>query len=718
MRGTRDALQGLCVGLLALGADVAAAQDALEASGAAQEGSALLGMSIEELLEVEVTTAAKREQPIADVPASVVVLTREDIERYGYTTLEEILANVPGMYLVDTLSPYRPTFGVRGYWSGNPRNVFFLVNGVSQEDPIFTFHLIPNMNIPVEAIDRIEVIRGPMAVTYGGGAFFGAINIITSGSTEQKPTTIVAGAVGNYESRRASIRAAGRKDDLRYSFTAGISDTEGIDEPLSRMSSNPYALPGVVRGENDRTGGRLEQNTVHLNTSLGFGDFTADISYNHSRGEVYWLAPSTTSGSQTIRRMARGQLGYQRKLTNWLQLNGRLTYHHSTTTAEFDIYSTAYSGESNSEAQAFDGEVSANWSWKDRLLVITGFAARNVQHSRFRGQILDVNLDLLTEADDYQTVAGFLEADYHLLPSLRFVAGLRIEDMTPYDIRARFAPGTDAERPVQGRYDGGSPFYLPRAAVLWSLSDAHVLKLLYGEAAVRPSFFQSADQVTSGRPSLNAERIRTLELNYVGGWERLLNVSSSLFYNQLDNLIVRTVSGTPGAIVYYNNNGGKLRTLGGELTVNVTPIAGLSTELSVTYQRSKDLRAGMGDEPVEYSPHLLGYAKASYHFLRWFTVALTGRYVGRMYARWDVGRLNPDGTLNPGRIGLSADSYALLDASLRVADVFDHGFYLAVHVTNLFNTKFLYPAYVDNLWTDKGLVGQPLTVMATLGRKF
>ena len=92
----------------------------------------LLKMDMEALLRVTVTTAGRQEQEVGNVPASVVVITREDIETYGYASLDHILENVPGLFNIDNRFE-GSIFGVRGFWSAVGNNIILLVNGVRME---------------------------------------------------------------------------------------------------------------------------------------------------------------------------------------------------------------------------------------------------------------------------------------------------------------------------------------------------------------------------------------------------------------------------------------------------------------------------------------------------------------------------------------------------------------------------------------------------------
>ncbi|RLC00667.1 MAG: hypothetical protein DRI57_32005 [Deltaproteobacteria bacterium] len=137
------------------------------------------GISLGDLLNLEITTAGKKAEKVSEIPASVVIVTREDIETHGYQTLQEILENVPGFYAIDNMSENDVTFGVRGFWSPYSKNMVLMINGVSQLEFVTEFSFpLDKACVPVEAIDRIEVVRGPMSVIYGSNAFLGAITTL------------------------------------------------------------------------------------------------------------------------------------------------------------------------------------------------------------------------------------------------------------------------------------------------------------------------------------------------------------------------------------------------------------------------------------------------------------------------------------------------------------------------------------------------------------
>jgi len=169
------------------------------------ESGSLTDMTLEELMNVEVTTAGRKPEKVADIPASVVVITREQIETLGYQNLEEVLSSITGMYFTDDL--FSKVYGVRGYWTADVmRNILVLVNDVVQKEYLASGAEV--IAIPVEAIDRIEVVRGPMSVIYGSGAFFGVINIFTNIiDTENKNQITVS--LGTDQYRKLFFRIGG-----------------------------------------------------------------------------------------------------------------------------------------------------------------------------------------------------------------------------------------------------------------------------------------------------------------------------------------------------------------------------------------------------------------------------------------------------------------------------------------------------------------------------
>src|ERR1700735_3599769 len=142
----------------------------------------LADMSIEELLSISVDSvygASGFEQKGTEAPASVTIITSEEIQRYGYRTLADILRNVPGFYV--TYDRNYSYVGVRGFGLPGEYNntITLMIDGHRTNDNIYDAALIvTHFPLDVDLIQRVEVIRGPNSSQYVASAFLGIINVV------------------------------------------------------------------------------------------------------------------------------------------------------------------------------------------------------------------------------------------------------------------------------------------------------------------------------------------------------------------------------------------------------------------------------------------------------------------------------------------------------------------------------------------------------------
>ena len=200
-------------------------------------------LSLEELLNMKISTANKTPVAVKNISASVTIMTRAEIEKYGYITLADIIRNVPGMYLLDNTESL--FIGTRGISGGG---IEFLVNGIPQHpslQKVITATDINKFNIPVESIDRIEVIRGPMSVMYGNNAFQGVINIITNNASSQG--SMASASIGTQGTSRQFARYAIQDQEKKYHITlnAGRYTTDGLSGDYNDMLSTS-AVKSIV----------------------------------------------------------------------------------------------------------------------------------------------------------------------------------------------------------------------------------------------------------------------------------------------------------------------------------------------------------------------------------------------------------------------------------------------------------------------------------------
>jgi iron complex outermembrane receptor protein len=178
------------------------------AAPAAAQGPADLGrMSLEELLEVKLTSLARRSQSLADAPAAVFVLSREDIRRSGLLTLPEILRLVPGVQ-VARYSNSKWSVSARGMGTYYSNKLLVLIDGRSVYTPDFSGVYWDLHEVPFDDIERIEVIRGPGGTMWGVNAVNGIINVITRSASDTQGTRAAVTA-GSQDRGVATARYGG-----------------------------------------------------------------------------------------------------------------------------------------------------------------------------------------------------------------------------------------------------------------------------------------------------------------------------------------------------------------------------------------------------------------------------------------------------------------------------------------------------------------------------
>src|SRR5262252_1155915 len=160
----------------------AAAEDTKEpAPAAAQNTHDLAQMSLEDLLSVPTVTASGGNVvQVGMASGNVKVITRQDIDNNGWRTLADVLGSIPGFYVTSDGS--LTSIGVRGVTGGlqaGTRLVKIMINGTPVNfRPELRSFLGPEF-IPIELVERIEVVKGPLSALYGANAFIGTVNVIT-----------------------------------------------------------------------------------------------------------------------------------------------------------------------------------------------------------------------------------------------------------------------------------------------------------------------------------------------------------------------------------------------------------------------------------------------------------------------------------------------------------------------------------------------------------
>ena len=198
----------------------------------------ITALSLEDLMNIEVTSVSKKEQKLAGAGAAIFVITQEDIVRSGAINIPDVLRMAPGVDVAQ-IDANHWAISIRGFNASYANKVLLLIDGRSVYSDSFSGVFWDQQDVPLEDIDRIEVIRGPGGTVWGANAVNGVINIITKDSRKTHGGLISAGGgtqtaastlaqYGGAAGSNGSYRVFGRYFDVINSVTPeGPSATDG-----------------------------------------------------------------------------------------------------------------------------------------------------------------------------------------------------------------------------------------------------------------------------------------------------------------------------------------------------------------------------------------------------------------------------------------------------------------------------------------------------------
>src|SRR3954454_18784435 len=171
-------------------------------------------MSVEDLMNMQVTSVSKQTQKVADAAAAVYVITQEDIRRSGATNIPEALRLVPGGQ-VACIDENKWAISSRGSNGRFANKLLVLIDGRTVYTPLFSGVYWNVQDVQIEDVDRIEVIRGPGATLWGANAVNGVINIITK-SAQATQGGVATAEFGNEEKGSGGLRYGSKIGDHTY----------------------------------------------------------------------------------------------------------------------------------------------------------------------------------------------------------------------------------------------------------------------------------------------------------------------------------------------------------------------------------------------------------------------------------------------------------------------------------------------------------------------
>jgi outer membrane receptor for ferrienterochelin and colicins len=472
----------------------------------------LADLSLEALMKLDVPKvygASKLEQKTTEAPASVTIITSDEVKRYGYRTLAEILQSVPGFNV--SYDRNYAFLGVRGISLGdNNSRVLLLINGHRLNNDLTDGAAIgTDFILDIDLIDRVEVIHGPGSVLYGNNAFLGVINVITRQGKQ------IDGAEASFD--------YGSFDTYKGRLSLGKQFTNG---PQVLLSGTWYESAGQERLFFPEFNNPAQNNGVAQNMdadayksgfgSLGYGDFTLEGAFIR-REKVnptaqFTLTTFNDSRLRTIDDRGYVDLKYTHSFPAVVDVAAQVYYDRNdfqigypySVLAGTNVVASGFSREQDT-GEWWGSEVQLTKHFGERLVLSLGGEYRDdfLQEQTITGQA--------TLRTNRQSYGIYFQSDFAVLTKLHFSGGVR------YDQYGEFEPAFD-----------------PRLALIYNPVPGSTLKAIYGTAFRAPNFYE----ITTSAHPLQPEKITGYELVYEQELGGHLRSSLSGFYNQMDRLIV------------------------------------------------------------------------------------------------------------------------------------------------------------------------------------
>jgi outer membrane receptor for ferrienterochelin and colicins len=565
--------------------------------------SDLDSLSLEELMQVKVEGAALHPQSLRDAPASVTVITAEDIRKYGYRTLAEALASVRGFYATNDRT--YETIGVRGFSlpGDYDSHILVMVNGHNMSDNIFNYMLYAGDNFPIDMnlIKQIEIIRGPASALYGSNAMFATINIITKPPAEAEPLSVIAD-IGSFGEKKVQVVAAGSLGSARILFSGSVYNYAG-ESPLFFPA---YNTPSTNNGEAvDMTG----EKGYHFFSTLAWRTWTvtAAFSGDSDTQPISWGATIFNDrGTKNDDKRDFVDAAYERAVAGGT-LRWRIYYDSFHFKGRGDYALTDGGVEDNRQSEFGD------WVGTQGTYRIRPFFAGEVTVG------VESNIDLravLTDFDVSPAPVVYLRTSH---PDRS--AALFVQDEKQLSKQWKLDLGLRFDKSAYRR-----DFASPRAGLIYQPSD-WTYKFLYGRSFRNPSAFQLfyGDGIADApNPALRPEWADTIEFDAERKLGKWMNLQTSAYGYKLHDFLLGVY--LPNGLLQYQNSAG-IQAEGVEIEINGNPTAWLETTASYAVQRARD--AGT----LENSPQHLAKLRFAAPLGRKFDISSGMQYDS---ARWTV----------------------------------------------------------------------------------
>jgi outer membrane receptor for ferrienterochelin and colicin len=640
---------------------------------------------------ISLSTGTKKS--LAKAPSVASVITAKKIKQMGYRTLGEVLAIVPGLHVSDSSELMAPRYLIRGIVSQFNPQTLVLVNGTPISSVVRGDRHAAWGAFPVNAIARVEVIRGPGSALHGADAFAGVINIITK-TFDDIETTEMGIRYGTYDSKELWALSALALGEFKIALTAEVIDSDGYDGTIAEDAQTRW--DDILGTSASLAPGSVNQGYkgYDVRTDIKYQDFTLNLGYQNRDdiGTGNGLGQALDPHGKVASDKAMINLNYISQLSDEWQTDLRLSHYRSNQT----IQTFQYIFPPGAFNDTYPSGYSGNPYWWERNIIgkghftYHGFAKHTItMGGGYRKEdlyrvVAKNNIGATGELPEFQTLThqdadkiympkvdrhnyfAFIQDEFHLAPDWELTFGLRYDDYS----------------------DFGSTVN-PRFALVWATDRNLSTKFLYARAFRAPSFAEvhlANNIFTRGNPDIKAEKIDTFEIAFNYQLSQQLHIDLNLYHLEIEDSIdfVPEIDPTTGGRSAQAQNVGKLKGNGMELELNYELSNTIKLLANYAYQKTQD--QGLNDDLGGAPSHQI-YAQLNWIVNESVSVNSEIRYIGEQ-ARSSVENSLADSLPNPRAATRAYTTFAL---GLNYHDIFE-ATNLQIKINNAFDQDIREPS--------------------------
>ena len=515
-----------------------------------------------------VYSASKYEQKVTKAPASISIVTEEEIKKYGYRTFGQVLSSLRGFY--NTSDRSYGFAGARGFGLPSDFNsrLLLLIDGHRYNDSMFdAFDSSEGFPVDLDIIKRIEVVRGPSSSLYGTSAVFGVINIITKRGRDQHGANVKF-SYGSNDTHKTSVSAGRRFNNGLEAFVSGtFYDSQGYNK-LYYPEFDQRNLGHDFRADNNGLSiGNDGERDRKLMLKAAYGDFTFQGLHLNRNKDVPTANVGALFNNPNLNAHDQAtffELKYDHTFENQLNLQSRVSYNNYRFKGQLPLDPSILGAINNTSLVNSDWwrfEVEASkLVWNDHHITVGGQYQDNF--NQFQTFFNPVYQPLYKDENTYQW-ALFAQDDYSITDTLSLNAGVR------FDYYSIFGSTIN-----------------PRAGLIYNPWQSTTFKLLYGQAFRAPNQSELNNDfgTVASNDKLQPEKLDTLEFIVEHYFTQQLRAEFNVFHTQLtDNISSATV----GNKSQYQNIG-DVESIGVETQIENTWGDGFQGRFSYSWQETVD----------------------------------------------------------------------------------------------------------------------------------